>query len=128
MEANSNEEEYVLLDLDGVYGLIDIPPNANYVLQVLFLHSFIFSLLLIFNTSLLVYLIALTRPLVGSVSGDPHVLLSTYVRLDSINSLFEIITCINVVPGVYVSILAYRNYKYPDTIDLVSNSLMILPT
>jgi len=37
MEANAtphDEDEYVLLDLDGVYGLIDIPPNANYVLQV----------------------------------------------------------------------------------------------
>lgn len=36
MEANAtsnDEDEYVLLDLDGVYGLIDIPPNANYVLK-----------------------------------------------------------------------------------------------
>ncbi|XP_039686655.1 uncharacterized protein [Medicago truncatula] len=37
MEANAtsnDEDEYVLLDLDGVYGLIDIPPNANYVLKI----------------------------------------------------------------------------------------------
>ncbi|KAK2422516.1 general transcription factor 3C polypeptide [Trifolium repens] len=36
MEENAtpheDQDEYVLLDLDGVYGLIDIPPNANYVL------------------------------------------------------------------------------------------------
>ncbi|CAJ2659620.1 unnamed protein product [Trifolium pratense] len=38
MEENAtpheDQDEYVLLDLDGVYGLIDIPPNANYVLTV----------------------------------------------------------------------------------------------
>ncbi|WJX68383.1 hypothetical protein P8452_52756 [Trifolium repens] len=38
MESNAtpheDEDEYVLLDLDGVYGLIDIPPNSNYVLTV----------------------------------------------------------------------------------------------
>ncbi|WJX73356.1 hypothetical protein P8452_57149 [Trifolium repens] len=36
MESNAtsreDEDEYILLDLDGVCGLIDIPPNANYVL------------------------------------------------------------------------------------------------
>ncbi|PNX89896.1 hypothetical protein L195_g046019, partial [Trifolium pratense] len=38
MESNAtpheDEDEYVLLDLDGVCGLIDIPPNANYVLTL----------------------------------------------------------------------------------------------
>jgi hypothetical protein len=38
MEKNAtpheDEDEYVLLDLDGVYGLIDILPNSNYVLTV----------------------------------------------------------------------------------------------
>jgi hypothetical protein len=56
MEANGtphDEEEYVLLDLDGVYGLIDIPPNANYVLRV---SNFPIFSILIFNTSLLLYL------------------------------------------------------------------------
>ncbi|XP_057951651.1 uncharacterized protein LOC131146233 [Malania oleifera] len=40
MEASSmhdnheeDEEEYVLLDLDGVSGQVDIPPNASYVLS-----------------------------------------------------------------------------------------------
>ncbi|XP_061350457.1 uncharacterized protein LOC133295628 isoform X1 [Gastrolobium bilobum] len=37
MEANpphdhEDQEEYILLDLDGVSGLIDLPPNAKYVL------------------------------------------------------------------------------------------------
>lgn len=42
MEANAtphdheDQDEFVLLDLDSVYGLIDIPPNANYVLRVNF--------------------------------------------------------------------------------------------
>ncbi|KAF5940880.1 hypothetical protein HYC85_022047 [Camellia sinensis] len=29
-----DEEEYVLLDLDGVSGQVDIPPNAPYVLSI----------------------------------------------------------------------------------------------
>ncbi|XP_057451290.1 uncharacterized protein LOC130743174 isoform X2 [Lotus japonicus] len=29
---NEDQDEYVLLDLDGVSDLLDIPPNANYVL------------------------------------------------------------------------------------------------
>jgi hypothetical protein len=44
MEENAtpheDQDEYVLLDLDGVYGLIDIPPNANYVLTVSSLINF----------------------------------------------------------------------------------------
>lgn len=31
---NEDQDEYVLLDLDGVSDLLDIPPNANYVLTV----------------------------------------------------------------------------------------------
>lgn len=41
MEANAtphdnheDQDEFVLLDLDAVYDLIHIPPNANYVLRV----------------------------------------------------------------------------------------------
>lgn len=37
MDANpthEDQEEYVLLDLDSVSGLVDIPPNAKYVLSV----------------------------------------------------------------------------------------------
>lgn len=40
MEANAtphdheDQDEYVLLDLDGVSGLVDVPPNAKYVLSV----------------------------------------------------------------------------------------------
>ncbi|XP_061350458.1 uncharacterized protein LOC133295628 isoform X2 [Gastrolobium bilobum] len=39
MEANpphdhEDQEEYILLDLDGVSGLIDLPPNAKYVLTI----------------------------------------------------------------------------------------------
>ena len=41
MEASStshcdheDQDEYVLLDLDGVSDLLDFPPNANYVLTV----------------------------------------------------------------------------------------------
>ncbi|KAI5411946.1 uncharacterized protein LOC127086368 [Lathyrus oleraceus] len=30
---HEDQDEFVLLDLDSVYGLIDIPPNANYVLR-----------------------------------------------------------------------------------------------
>lgn len=33
-QVNESEEEYVLLDLDSVYGQLDIPPNAPYVLSV----------------------------------------------------------------------------------------------
>ena len=44
MEANvttpprdhDDQDEYVLLDLDGVSDLVDIPPNAKYVLTVSF--------------------------------------------------------------------------------------------
>ncbi|GMN44777.1 hypothetical protein TIFTF001_013980 [Ficus carica] len=32
-QVNESEEEYVLLDLDSVYGQLDIPPNAPYVLS-----------------------------------------------------------------------------------------------
>lgn len=49
MEANAaashdyeDQDEYVLLDLDGVYDLIDIPPSANYVLTVSSLTCHIF--------------------------------------------------------------------------------------
>ncbi|KAK3037930.1 hypothetical protein RJ639_031821 [Escallonia herrerae] len=31
--SHENEEEYVLLDLDDVYGQVDIPQNAPYVLS-----------------------------------------------------------------------------------------------
>lgn len=31
---NVDDEEHVLLDLDSIYGHIDIPPNAPYVLSV----------------------------------------------------------------------------------------------
>ncbi|KAK2992982.1 hypothetical protein RJ640_004494 [Escallonia rubra] len=31
--GHEEEEEYVLLDLDDVYGQVDIPPNAPYVLS-----------------------------------------------------------------------------------------------
>lgn len=31
---HKDQEEYVLLDLDGVSGQLDIPPNAKYVLTV----------------------------------------------------------------------------------------------
>ncbi|XP_058784752.1 uncharacterized protein LOC131659597 [Vicia villosa] len=33
LDNHEDQDEFVLLDLDGVYDLIDIPPNANYVLR-----------------------------------------------------------------------------------------------
>ena len=33
-QENENEEEYVMLDLDSVSGLLDIQPNTPYVLSV----------------------------------------------------------------------------------------------
>ncbi|XP_058773769.1 uncharacterized protein LOC131647980 [Vicia villosa] len=32
-DNHEDQDEFVLLDLDGVYDLIDIPPNASYVLR-----------------------------------------------------------------------------------------------
>lgn len=47
MDANvtsrdhQDQEEYVLLDLDSVSEIVDIPPNAKYVLTVCYLTYFL---------------------------------------------------------------------------------------